>query len=352
MFLLKPLTISISLWLPFKVAQADLNIKTLDNYQDRSVQNGLTAETLGDLHNTMMLKFHNDLLLNPRLSRREFNQILIEEVKNLCDPSDSECRNSITGEVMETTALVNDFLQSGDDFNIRSIIPESLGSELIDCFVKIYESAKHLGEGNLRRFLWELDRVSRKAERDAGLNKAKKTIVEAVVSIAKSSGQFWTEVDQNPSSVINVRKDEHRHLQTFVDLTDFGINATFDIQKATQADILGGIQGAFPTLVSMVTFIFSSDNIMTLAPNLIRGAVEASATALGGFVIIPTITDFAECFLIELFPQAILNIPIIGPAFLSFVSDGCSTTTLFGTDLAPVIDFLFPFFANLINDGD
>lgn len=351
---LKPLALLSSLLLLLcEVTTGDLNVKTLGNYKDRSVQKSLPASKLGDLHNTMMLSVHNELMLHSNPSQEEYNQMVTREVMNLCDSTDYECLGSIKEEVEDFTTQIKAFYEAGDDFDIHSVIPSELNPEVASYLVQIYEASQYLSTVNMTAYKEALDDILPSVQANDNLSDAEKYVVEGVCSIADSSAQFWYEVLTNPDSILYKLDDDHRRLQSDVILNLTNFNITFNLTLATQADIVGGINAVFPTLLSIFLILLDPLGIASIGPELIKGAVEASMAAMGIEFLIPTPNDWVECILSEIFPSWIASIPILGPAFFSFLALPCSTTTLFGSFLGPIVDTLFPPIGWIINDeGD
>lgn len=336
-----------------QVTTGDLNVKTVTNYKDRGVQKSLPASKLGDLHNTMMLNVHNELMLHSNPSREEYNQMVAKEVVNLCDSSDYVCLGSIKKEVEDVTTQIEAFYEAGDDFDIHSVIPTELNPEVASYLVEIFKASRHLSTYNMTGYTAALDDILPSVRANDNLSEAEKFVIEGVCSIADSSAQFWYEVLTNPESIIYKLDDDRRRLQDSVILNLTNFNMTLNLTLATQADIIGGITAVFPTLLSIILVLFDPLGLASFGPELIKGAVEASLAALGLSVNIPTPNDWVECILSEIFPSWIASIPILGPAFFSFLALPCSTNTLFGSFLGPFVDTFFPPIGWIINDeGD
>jgi len=192
----------------------------------------------------------------------------------------------------------------------------------------------------------ELDEISDIVE-DSDLPETKKQLLHEVVSIAKGSGEFWTEFINNSDSILH-SNHKRRHLQQTVTIT---INI-FDV---TSADVVGALRAAIRAFLENPLLLLNPASWATeLGPDVLRGAIAASLTAMGIIIKIPTSAEIISCAAATALEEQNIDLEenilvgdLVGDIFVP-----CNSTTLFGPLLGPIAANLLPQLFDILDDPE
>lgn len=351
---------------------ANLNIRLFERFREFKEQlsnnmlHNFKISDLGDLHNTIMVRVHDRALMFPPRTSEEFDSLVYEEVNVLC--KDSSCRRAVRRGIAKKRSEIQLLMRSGKSFDIKSILPPDMDNDLKVYFTQIFQMVQLLQSDGLETFLTAINEVLNEVE-DSDLIMRKRFVIQCVISIAKGSAVFWTEMKDNPNSIVNKlraedrRKNRRRSLQSFTTFDvmqeSFEENFTFDIVDVTISDVLGAIwETGFPNPFALLSLALNPIVIEELAIEMLIGAVLGSLGAMGIVIQIPTAFDYIECAFFELLPDdtpvpdipMFTEVPMLKDVIEDFIKTPCNTTTLFGPFMGPIIQATFPGMSSLIDD--
>ena len=321
---------------PTAQANDKLNLKVIENYKDRNVLKQLGPKDMGTLHNTIMSRVHDRILNKMPGNQDIYSAIMIEEVSAICDDNDNNCKESVHDLTLQSKHDVIELFDSGRSFDVRSIIPEDFDQDLANNYESIYNSLFTLDTHGLDAYQDELDEILNVVE-GSDLPEHKVQLLQEIISIAKSSGEFWTEFINNSDSTLHTNQ-EGRNLQT-------NVTITFNVFDTTRADVVGGLRASIQIILGSPLLLFNVAGWTTeLLPDVFRGALVASLFAMGIIIQIPSTSDIISCAAavaldeqgIDLEENAIVG-DIVGDLLIP-----CNSTTLFGPFLGPIVASLLP----------
>lgn len=316
---------------------ASLDIEIMENYKDKRVIKNLKAKDMGLLHNTLMYRVHESVLVNRPKTFEDFDNIVYDEVSVLCDDDDGGgfgfCKKDIVrDEIKKNNLQVLEQFRQGRSFDGTSDFPRNLPKNLREYFTRIYDATAILESNevdSLEMYKQALEQISNEVEESKTLSERHKFAIQALASIADGSGTFWKQVETGEDSILRelslLENQDHpdRQLQIIP-----AFNFTFDIVEVTISDILGAIRRTFPNPVAVIMFAINPVSWATLVPDLVIGSILGSLAAMGMVIFIPKIPDLIMCGITEIIPGA--PVP-------------CTTQTLFGPFLGQLLNNLFPF---------
>lgn len=353
---------------PQQNVYANLNIRLFKHFREfkEQLNNNMPPDfkisDLGDLHNTIMVRVHDRALLFPPRTAEEFDSLVYEEVNVLC--KDRSCRRAVRRGIAKKRSEIQLLMKSGKSFDIEYILPPAMDDDLKFYLIQIYQTVHLLDSDGLVTFLTAINEILNEVENRI-LIKRKRFVIQCVISIAKGSAAFWTEMKDNPNSIVNKLQAEDRRRRRRLNLSfevleqSFKDNFTFDIVDVVISDILGAVwETGFPNPFALLSLALNPIVIDELAIEMLIGAVLGSLEAMGIVIQIPTPFDYIECAFFELLPDdtPVPDIPIFEevPMLRDFVEDfintPCNTTTLFGPFMGPIIQAAFPEMSSLIDD--
>jgi len=317
---------------------ATFNIRTIQNHTDPNVLHQLEPHDMGALHNTIMTRVHDRIKHRLPASEHHYSAIMYEELSALCVKNDYECKASVHDITVQSKYEVKELFASKRSFDVYAVIPEGFDSDIAKTFDMVYKALWTLESDGVEAYHHELDMIlegmEEKSARSSDFDRA---FVGSVVSISKGSGEFWSEVMNNENSILN--NGRGRDLQ--VGGTRVGI---FDV---VSADVVGALVNSFWAMVYCPLCIF---NTLSLAFEIIRGALRGSIgyslAAMGLIVEFPYATDIVSCVGSNVLENTDLDIlknddGVVGN-LVDVVLRPCDSTSLFGPQLGPIFDDMFP----------
>lgn len=341
-----------SLLLKFSNAKL-LNVRTIQNYKkDPSIVRKLKPQDLGVMHNTIMSNVHERILNGDEWPNNdeEYSKIIYEELSTLCEPDDSECLDAMSDVTYESEYEVKDMLMSGSlrTFTVDSVVPEDVDFEksIIQSLDKVFGSIGTLEKEGLQAFHEELDLISHEIQFEVQAREPHKQLVHGVISIAKGSGEFWTEIFRNQDYLPTEKTSDNgdlemlggRKLQTIID-------AIASIFQTVACDVYGAIvESIWAAVLCPLCILNTLSLAWEVVTGLLRGAIGYSLWALGIKIALPHGWDFLACF-VNLFmedtPLDLSDIPLIGLIYSYWIYP-CNSTSLFGPLGGPVAADAFP----------
>ena len=295
---------------------AKLNIKRIKNHKDRYVQRKLRPEDLGAMHNTIMEKVHDRILENPTQDFDEFSSIMYEEVSVLCDDGDHVCKQNIMKSIGRARYEVKEHFAGFETYHIRSFLPRQLNDYVVYTYEKIYNSVQTLVEIGWELYESELEDIL-KITAETNTSDINKVAIRSLVSIAKGSGEFWIEIENNPDSVLN-RKRRRRELQLFnstilsnvprpnvTNLSNIPLSNATIISNLQNTTIVSNIQNStiLSNIVS-VSAVVTNNTAANIATD-IKGGMLSSLPTLIIATILPSLGYFA--FLTTFLSESIIS---------------------------------------------
>ena len=318
---------------------AKLNLKVFENHSDDDFLKSLTPNDVGTLHNTVMVRVHDRVLEKEPQTYDHFSVVLYEEMSALCSDVDHECKRSVHETIVRSKYEVKELFSTGKSYDLLSALPEEIDQTVANSLNRVHKSIHVLDSEGLEEYFNELDQILSDVD-ESEMSEVNKAVVQSVASIARSSGEFWTEVAGNPESIAH--QYNGRKMQSIVDVG-------LDLIGVIQADVVGAVRGAVDGISPLAIigyFVFSLSLITTFLPGILIGAIGGSLAALGIVIELPSVSEIVGCV-----GQNIIDpedVPLVGD-FLDNNVQPCNTTTLFGPALGPLFSDLFPGISDFFN---